>query len=125
MEQSLSRREREIMDAVYALGQASALQVVNQLSQPPSKTAVRTHLRILEEKGHLSHVQEGQTYYYKAVRPRAKAGKSALSRVLSTFYENSLEQALAAHLGPDGDSVSKAELERVSELIQKAKRNKK
>ncbi len=113
------------MDVVYSLGQASALQVMNALSQPPSKTAVRTHLRILEEKGHLSHVQEGQTYFYQSVRPRSKAGKSALSRVLSTFFENSLEQAVAAHLGPDGDSVSEAELERISKLITQAKRNKK
>ncbi len=123
MEQPLSRREREIMDIVYTQGRASALEVVGQLAQPPSKTAVRTHLRILEEKGHLSHVQKGQTYFYFPTRPREKEGKSALRRVLSTFFENSLEQAVAAHLGQGGSAVSDAELERISKLIKQAKKN--
>jgi BlaI family penicillinase repressor len=123
-EQSLSRREREILDIVYAQGRASALQVVGLLAKAPTKTAVRTHLRILEEKGHLSHIQEGQTYYYQPTRPREKEGKSALRRVLNTFFESSLEQAVAAHLGQGGQPVSDEELNRIAQLIETAKQKK-
>lgn len=119
-EQPLSRREREIMDILYAQGKASALEVVANLAEPPSKTAVRTHLRILEEKGHVTHTQVGQTYYYQPVRTRSKAGKSALRRVLNTFFESSLEQAVAAHLG-DRNAISDDELDRISVLIRQAK----
>lgn len=123
-EQSLSRREREILDIVYAQGSASALEVVGLLANAPSKTSVRTHLRILEEKGHLKHNQEGQTYYYQPTRPREKAGRSALRRVLNTFFENSLEQAVAAHLGQGGEAVSDAELNRIAQLIKDAQQKK-
>ena len=123
-EQSLSRREREILDTIYTQGRASALEVVGLLANAPTKTAVRTHLRILEEKGHLSHIQEGQTYYYEPTRPREKEGKSALRRVLNTFFESSLEQAVAAHLGQGGHPVSEDELNRIAQLIEKAKQKK-
>src|SRR5215211_8950814 len=76
--ETLSRRERQIMDIVYARGEASAVDVVGDLADPPSKTAVRTLLRILEEKGHLTHRQEGLTYIYRPSRPRSRAGRSAL-----------------------------------------------
>ncbi len=124
-EPQLSRREREIMDIVYAHGQISALEVMRKLPEAPTKTAVRTHLRILEEKGHLTHTQSGQTYYYRPTRPRTKAGKSALKRVLHTFFENSLEQAVAAHLADGTTPISEAELERISHLIEKARSPKK
>ena len=123
-EQSLSRREREILDIVYSQGRASALEVVGLLANAPSKTSVRTHLRILEDKGHLKHTQEGQTYFYQPIRPRDKAGRSALRRVLNTFFENSLEQALAAHLGQGSDSVSDEELNRIAQLIRDAQQKK-
>ena len=105
-EKQLSRREREVMDIVYANGQVTALDVVRHLEQPPSKTAVRTHLRILEEKGHLTHKQDGQTYVYRPTRPRRKAGKSAMRRVLETFFDNSLERAVAAHLGDSASNIA-------------------
>ena len=124
-EQALSRREREILDIIYSQGRASALEVVGLLEKAPTKTAVRTHLRILEDKGHLSHIQEGQTYYYQATRPREKAGKSALHRVLTTFFESSLEQAVAAHLGQGGQPVSDDELNRIARLIENAKQKNK
>ena len=95
----LSRRERQIMDVNYAKGRATALEVVGGLPDPPGKTAVRTLLGILEEKGHLSHEQDGQTYIYSPIHAREQAGPSALKRVLEVFFGGSLEHAEAAHLG--------------------------
>jgi predicted transcriptional regulator len=124
-EPDLSRRERQILDAVYALGRASAVQVMAQLHDSPSKAAVRTFLRILEEKGHLVHAEEGRTYVYRASRPRERAGSGALRRVLDVFFGGSLEQAVAAHLGESADDLDEAELKRVAGLIQQARRAKK
>lgn len=121
-EPALSRRERQIMDVIYALGQATALQVVAKLPDPPSKTAVRTLLRILEEKGHLTHAVQGQTYLFRPSQPRENAGKSAFRRVLDVFFGGSLEQAVAMHLGDQAADLSAAELERLSQLIQEARR---
>src|SRR5262245_5674080 len=104
VEPSLSKRERQIMDVIYARGQASALDVLADLPDPPSKTAVRTLLRILEEKGHLSHETVGQTYIYRPRRARDHAGRSALRRVLDVFFAGSLEKAVAAHLLDDTSS---------------------
>src|SRR5438874_13338821 len=108
----LSRRERQIMEIVYRRGQASAVEVLAELPDPPTKTAVRTLLRILEEKGHLRHRQEGLAYVYVPSRPRAQAGRSALRNVLQTFFDGSLEKAVAAHLGAAAD-LSAEELERL------------
>src|SRR5438874_7743083 len=110
--EQLSRRERQIMDIVYRRGQATAAEVLAELPDPPGKTAVRTFLRILEDKGHLTHRQEGLAYVYVPSRPRAQAGRSALRRVLQTFFDGSLEKAVAAHLGAAAD-LSAEELERL------------
>jgi predicted transcriptional regulator len=120
-EPGLSRRERQIMDVVYALGTATAVEVVEQLPDPPGKTAVRTLLRILEEKGHLKHVQKGREYVYQPTRPRLRAGRSALQRVLTTFFDSSLEKAVAAHLGDSAANLSDEELKRLADLIQQAR----
>jgi predicted transcriptional regulator len=120
-EERLSRRERQIMDVVYARGGATAVEVRQGLSDPPSKTAVRTLLRILEEKGHLRHVEEGRQYVYRPCRPRLRAGRSAFQRVLQTFFEGSLEKAVAAHLGDSAANLSTEELQRLSDLIQQAR----
>jgi predicted transcriptional regulator len=124
-EPSLSRRERQILDVVYALGRASALQVMAKLPDAPSKTAVRTFLSILEEKGHLVHEEEGRTYVYRPCRPRERAGSGALRRVLDVFFGGSLEQAVAAHLGESADDLDEAELKRVASLIQQARKARK
>lgn len=124
-EQQLSRRERQIMDVIYAKGQASALEVTEALPDPPSKTAVRTLLGILEEKGHLTHVQDGMTYLYRATRAREQAGPSALRRVLDVFFGGSLENAVAAHLGESTEHLSDAELKRLVTIIQQARKDKK
>lgn len=124
-EQDLSRRERQIMDVIYARGEASALEVLADLPNPPSKTAVRTLMRILEAKGHLEHRQDGQTYIYRARRAREHAGRSALQRVLDVFFGGSLEQAVASHLGESAEHLSDEELKQLVQRIQKARKSKK
>jgi BlaI family penicillinase repressor len=121
-EEHLSRRERQIMDVIYARGSASAAEVARALPDPPSKTAVRTLLRILEDKGHLTHDQQGIKYVYRPSRPRGLAGKSALRRVLDTFFEGSMEHALAAHLTDATAELSADELKRLAALINKARK---
>ena len=123
--EGLSRRERQIMDVIYARSEASALEVQGDLPDPPSNTAVRTLLRILEAKGHLRHRQEGMKYIYRPSRPRGRAGRSALRRVLETFFDGSLEKAVAAHLGDPATDLSPAELERLVDLIKQARQARK
>jgi BlaI family penicillinase repressor len=118
----LSRRERQIMEIIYRQGKATAVEVHAALPDAPSKTAVRTLLRILEEKGHLKHRQEGLTYVFEPSRPRDQAGRSAFSRVLETFFEGSLEKAVAAHLGDKSEQLSTDELDRLASLIRQARK---
>ena len=120
--EGLSRRERQIMDVVYGRGSATAVEVVESLPDPPSKTAVRTLMRILEEKGHLKHVQRGREFVYQPTRPRLRAGRSAFQRVLATFFEGSLEKAVAAHLSDSAADLSAEELQRLADLIQEARK---
>jgi BlaI family penicillinase repressor len=121
-EEHLSRRERQIMDIVYARGEATAADVFHDLPDPPSKTAVRTLLRILEEKGHVKHRQDGLKYVYQPSRPRGRAGRSAFQRVLQTFFDGSLEKAVAAHLGDSATDLSDEELARLANLINEARK---
>jgi BlaI family penicillinase repressor len=116
----LSRRERQIMEIIYARGEASAAQVLEQLPDPPSYSAVRALLAILVEKGHLKHRSDRGRYIYAPTRRRAKAGRSALVRVLETFYEGSLERAVAALLQSDS-KLTADELKRIGELIEQAR----
>ncbi len=116
----LSRRERQIMDIVYARGDASATNVLGELPNPPSRAAVRTMLRILEERGQLKHFKKGREFIYQPTRQRRRAGQSALRRVLSTFFEGSLEQAVAAHMGDSAAELSDEELKRLAKLIRQA-----
>ena len=118
----LSRRERQIMDAVYALGQATVNQIVESIPSPPTAMAVRRTMHILEEKGHLRRRQQGREVIYLPRQSRDKAGRSALEKVLETFFGGSLEDALAAHLHSRKDGVSDAERERLIALIEQAQR---
>jgi predicted transcriptional regulator len=118
-----SRRERQIMDVIYRLGQASAAQVAAELPDPPSYSAVRALLRILEDKGHLTHVEEGGKYVYSPTRPRDSAGRSALRRVLETFFDNSAEKAVAALLDPSDPGITPEELDRLARLIEQARKD--
>lgn len=117
----LSRRERQIMAVIYRLGRATAAEVLDQLEEPPSYSAVRAHLRILEEKGHLRHEQDGPRYVFLPTLPREQARDSALIHLVQTFFEGSTSQAMAALLDAN-PRISKAELEGLSRLIEKARK---
>jgi len=118
----LSRRERQIMDIVYARGEASAAAIHEALPDPPSYSAVRALLAILVEKGHLKHRPEQGRYIYAPTRRRSHAGRSALRRVLDTFYEGSLEKAVAALLHGSEANLSSDELARLGQLIEQARK---
>jgi predicted transcriptional regulator len=115
----LSRRERQIMDAIYARGGATVSQVMAGIPDPPTRPAVRALLTILERKGHLEHDKKGREFVYRPVKPRAQAARSALRRVLRTFFEGSLERAVVAHLSDA--RPSEEELQRLADLIEQAK----
>ena len=118
----LSRRERQIMDVVYQLGRATAADVLERIPNPPSYSAVRAMMRVLEEKGVLKHEQDGPRYLYRPVVLREKARRSALKQMLRTFFDGSTEQAVAALLDLSRSKLSQEELRRLSQMIQKAKK---
>ena len=118
----LSRRERQIMDVVFRLERATAAQVAESIPDPPSKTAVRTLLAILECKGHLKHTKSGREYVYQATKPRARAGRSALRRVVDTFFDGSLGSAVAAHLSDPDAKLTSDELATLAQLVRKARK---
>lgn len=120
-DRDLSRRERQIMDLLFRMGKATAAEVMEGLSDAPSYSAVRALLRILEQKGHVRHEEEGRAYVYMPLVRRADARQSALSHLLKTFFDNSAEQAVAALLALKGEKMSDAELERMSRMIAAAK----
>ena len=117
----LSRRERQIMDAVFALGEATVNQVVQAIASPPTAMAVRRMMHILEEKGHLRRRESGREVVYLPRQARDKAGRRAFERVLETFFGGSLEEALAAHLHSRKEEVSDDERQRLIALIQQAR----
>ena len=118
----LSRRERQIMDFLFRVGRATAAEVQDGLPDAPSYSAVRALLRILEQKGHIRHEEEGRAYVYMPLQRRDSARQSALSHLLKTFFDNSAEQAVAALLAIKGEKMSEAELERMAKLIEAAKK---
>ena len=118
---NLSRRERQIMDVLYRDGQATASEVLAALPDPPSYSAVRAMLRILENKGHSRHVSEGTRYVYQPTLPRDRAGRPALAGVLETFFDGSTEKAVAALLDLSRDELSPEQLDRLSQLIDQAR----
>jgi predicted transcriptional regulator len=118
----LSRREREIMDVIYRSGRATAAEVLDQLAEPPSYSAVRALLRVLEEKGHLHHEEDGPRYVFVPTVPRERARASALRQLLHTFFDGSTEQAVAALLDLSSTRLSDAKLARLSQLIADARK---
>lgn len=120
---SLSRRERQIMDILHREGEATAADVRAALPDAPSYSAVRALLRILEEKGHLTHTQEGPRYVYQPTMAPEKAQRSALRHLLDTFFDDSAERAVAALLDLKGDQLSQADLDRLTRLIDQAKKD--
>ena len=117
----LSRRERLIMDALYQLGRATAGELIKALPGEPSDSTVRTQLRVLEAKGHVRHEEDGLRYVYLPVVPRRVVRKSALKHLVNTFFDGSVEKVVAALLGPDGGKLSDEELDRIADLVSKAR----
>ena len=118
---SLSRRERQIMDIIYRKGPISGMEVMRELPDSSSYSAVRTFLRILERKGYLKHKEEGAKYIYSPTITHEKAKRSALKRVLQTFFDGSVEQAVATLFDVSDTSLSKNELSRLAQRIQEAR----
>ena len=117
----LSKRERQIMDLIYAQREATATTILDCLDEPANRSAVRTFLRILEEKGHLTHRKEGREFVYRPTKPRGRVGKSALRRVLDVFFEGSLEKAVAAHLSDPSARLTPQEAKRLEDLIRQSR----
>ena len=120
-EKTLSRRERQIMDIVYREGKATANEVLEHLPDPPSYSAVRALLKILENKGHVKHVLEGTRYVYLPTVPAERARRTALKRVLDTFFDGSPEKAVAALISLSRNDITNEELDRLGRLIDEAK----
>lgn len=121
-ERGLSRRERQIMDVLYRLGKASAADIRAELASPPSYTAVRTHLTILEDRGHIKHQSDGPRYIYEPVVPRETMARTAIEGILQTFFDNSVERAVTTLLDRKESQVSRAELDRLALIIEQARR---
>ena len=121
---TLSRRERQIMDVIYRLGGGTVGEVLDQLPDPPSYSAVRTQLGILESKGHLKHRQEGRRYTYLATEPTERASRNALRRVLRTFFDGSPTAAVAALLDLEEQELDERELAELADLVEAARETK-
>src|SRR3954466_11636702 len=119
----LSRRERQILDILYQRGQATAAEVQLALHEPPSYSAVRALLRILEDKGHVRHEQDGPRYVYLPTVAHDNAKRSALRHILQTFFDGSAEQAISALLDESSAKLSSAELDRLARLIDGARKS--
>ena len=119
----LSRRERQIIDILYTSGRATAAEVQTALPDPPSYSAVRAMLRILEEKGHVRHEQDGPRYVYVPTVGRDNAQRSAMRHMLQTFFDGSAEQAISALLDDSSARLSPAELDRLARMIDTARKS--
>ena len=118
----LGRRERQIMNVVYRLGRATVAEVLDNLPDPPSYSSVRAMMRILETKGHLKHEQDGPRYLYTPAVGRERVSRSAMQQMVRTFFDGSIEQAVAALLETSDSRLTDAELERLSKLIRHARK---
>ena len=118
---TLSRRERQIMDVLYRHGRATAAEVMEELPGDPHSSTVRTQLRVLEEKGHVTHEEQGLRYVYAPAVPRTSARKSALRHLVDTFFDGAPENAVAAILGGEGSKLSDEQLDRIADLVKKSR----
>lgn len=123
LQHRLSRRERQIMDALFRLGRASVAEVRENLPDPPSYSAVRAQLRILEEKGHVTHTQEGPRYVYEPDMPVERAKRSAVTHLAETFFDGSPAKLMASLLDERAAELSEEELNRLSAMIDRARGN--
>jgi predicted transcriptional regulator len=122
IEEQLSRRERQIMDILFARGRASGTEILENLPDRPSYSTVRTILRILERKGHVHHIAENLRYVYLPAVPAKAARRSALERVVKTFFDGSAKNAAAAFLDPAVFSLSEQDLDELAQMIEKARK---
>ena len=120
--ESLSRRERQIMDIVYRHGEATAARILAEMPDPPGYSAIRALLRILVDKKHLQHREDGPRYVYSPTIPRQKARARALARVVNTFFDGSALKAASALLGSTQRKLTRAELDELSALIDAARK---
>jgi BlaI family transcriptional regulator, penicillinase repressor len=118
----LTRRERQIMDILFRRGRATAAEVMEELPGEPSYSTVRTQLRVLEEKGHVRHEEDGVRFIYAPAVTRQSARKSALRHLVETFFDGSPEKAVAALLGGEGAKLTDDQLERIASMIDKARK---
>ena len=117
----LSRRERQIMEIVFARNEATATDVIMAMDDPPSRAAIRAFLRILEDKGHLRHVKRAREFVYHPTQQRERTGQSALQTLLNTFFDGSLEKAVASHLSDPKAAISSQERKRLSALVRQSR----
>jgi predicted transcriptional regulator len=122
-DQDLSRRERQIMDVLHAKEAATVAEIRAALPDPPSYSAVRALVRILEEKGHVKHRQDGPRYVYLARVSRETASRSALKRLVATFFQGSVKQTVAALLESADTKLSDAELDELRQMIKQARKD--
>lgn len=118
--QELSKRERQIMDVLYQMGESTVGEVLDRISDPPSYSAVRATLRVLEEKGHVTHKQDGPRYVYLPTVPQDTAKTAALSHVLGTFFNGSVEAAVMALLQMKETNLSPNDLDKLASRIREA-----
>ena len=121
----LSRRERQIMDVLFARGRATGPEILEGLPDKPNYSSVRTILRVLERKGYVHHTEEGLRYVYEPTAPRQAASRSALERIIRTFFDGSAKQAVAALLDPAVFDLRKQELSELARIVEQAKKEKK
>lgn len=121
-DQPLSRRERQIMEIIYTQGRASAAEVMQALPDPPSYSTVRALLRFMEEKGYVKHTEEGRKYIYSPTLTAKKASRSALKNLLSTFFNDSVEQAFASLLDLKAKDLSGDDLDRLAQILKEKKK---
>jgi BlaI family transcriptional regulator, penicillinase repressor len=119
---ALTRRERQIMDILFRRGRATAAEVMDELPGATTYSTVRTQLRVLEDKGHVRHEEQGLRYVYMAAVARTAARKSALRHLVDTFFDGSAEHVVAALLGGEAARLSDEELQRIADLVAKARK---
>ncbi len=124
-QEQLTRRERQIMDILYRLGEATVAGVMGELADDLSRNAVRTFLTILERKGHVTHRKSGRAHVFRPRKKRRRAGQAAVQNVIHTFFGGSLEEAVAVHLANPRSDVSPEELKRIEQLIRDARKKEK
>src|SRR5271154_1961505 len=121
----LSRRERQMMDILFAKGRATGQEIQEGLPDKPNYSSVRTILRVLERKGYVRHVEEGLRYVYQPTVPRAAASRSALQRIIRTFFDGSAKEAVAALLDPAAFPLNEKELGELARIVDRAKKERK